>query len=173
MRYQSLIWLVGYCAQRQKISCRRFLLKSAAPRPPSHDGLEDSGRTVFLWYVDSPQRSRMIPSLFEGRYRFSFLLWCIPCFAIYSWCPFALVFCHSLHGKGFATKRVGQQVLQGLDLAPSALLCCLHDTGLEPPHIAFDVMPAYGVPFSRFVGGCTRRTLHPSVSVWVGGCSHH
>jgi len=71
--------------------------------------------------------------------------------------------------QALATKRVGQQVLQGLDLAPSALLCCLHDTGLEPPHIAFDVMPAYGMPFSCFVGGCTRRTLRPSV--WVGGCS--
>jgi len=33
MRYQSLTWLVGNCAQRQKISCQHLSLKDAAPRP--------------------------------------------------------------------------------------------------------------------------------------------
>jgi hypothetical protein len=56
MRYQSLIWLVGNCAQRQKISCQRFSRKSVAPRPPSHNGLEDSGRTIRFWDVDGSDR---------------------------------------------------------------------------------------------------------------------
>jgi len=60
MRYQSLIWLVGNYAQRQKISCRRFSLKSAAPRPPSHDGLEDSGRTVGFRDVDATNRDGFV-----------------------------------------------------------------------------------------------------------------
>src|SRR5258708_39958195 len=46
----------------------------------------------------------------------------------------ALVFRHSSDGQRFATKRVGQQALQGFHLVPLAFLCCLDDTRLEPTH---------------------------------------
>ena len=56
------------------------------------------------------------------------------------------LFVTRLHGKGFAAERVGQQMLQGMHLAPSSRLHCLHDTRLEPPHVAVDGVPIDGVP---------------------------
>ena len=72
------------------------------------------------------------------------LLRSIPDFSVYSRCSFALVFCHSFHGKGFAAEGVGQQMLQGFHFTPSAFLCCLYDTRLEPTHILFDFLPING-----------------------------
>jgi hypothetical protein len=80
----------------------------------------------------------MVTSLLERAYGLCLLVWDIPDVLVYPSCLFALVFRHSSHGKGFAAKRVGQQALQSVDFAPSAFLCCLDDTRLEPTHIAVD-----------------------------------
>ena len=60
----------------------------------------------------------------------------IPDNFIHAWGVFALVFRHASHGKGFAAKRMGQEPLQGFDLAPSLFLSCLDDAGLKPTHVA-------------------------------------
>ncbi len=78
----------------------------------------------------------MVASLLERLYGLCLLFWSIPHVFIYSRGVLALVFRHSSDGKGFATKRVGQQALQGFHLVPPAFLCCLDDTRLEPTHIA-------------------------------------
>src|SRR5439155_2703829 len=67
----------------------------------------------------------------------------------------ALVFRHSSHGQDPAAVRVGQQALQGFDLAPPALLCRLHDTRLEPAHDAMSFGPVNGVPVQRIMGSRT------------------
>jgi hypothetical protein len=50
---------------------------------------------------------------------------------------------------------MGQQSLQGFDLAPSAGPHCLHDTRLEPTHSARALPPVDGVPSLRSVGSRT------------------
>jgi hypothetical protein len=58
----------------------------------------------------------------------------------------ARIFCHSLDGKGFAAKRVGQEMLQGFHLVPPPFLCRLHDTNLESANDAMRFPPINGVP---------------------------
>ena len=58
----------------------------------------------------------------------------------------AIVFRHPSNRKGFAAERVGQEMLQGPYLAPSARLHCLHNTRLEPPHRTVYGIPVDGVP---------------------------
>ena len=60
----------------------------------------------------------------------------VPDHTVYPWGLAAVVVRHSFHGKRFAAERVGQQMLQGMHLAPSSGLHCLHDTRLEPPHLS-------------------------------------
>lgn len=55
----------------------------------------------------------MVSPLPEVAYGVSFLLRSVPSDLVHSWCPLALIFCHSLHCKGFAAKRVGEEALQG------------------------------------------------------------
>jgi hypothetical protein len=81
----------------------------------------------------------------------------LPDFSIYAGCPFARVFCHSSHGKGFAAKRVGEQALQSFHLAPFARLSCLRDTNLEPTNISLGPTPVDLVPVLWPVGGRTNR----------------
>ena len=50
-------------------------------------------------------------------------------------------------------------VLQGLHLTPSAFLCCLDDTRLEPTHIAVSCRPVHLVPFHLTVGGRTSKRV--------------
>jgi hypothetical protein len=70
-----------------------------------------------------------------------------------------LILCHPSYGKGFAAERVGQQMLQGFHLTPSACLYCLHDTDLEPTHVVGDSSPVKGVPIHRAAGSRTRTTF--------------
>ena len=46
----------------------------------------------------------------------------------------------------FGGKRVGEQALKGLHLSPSAPLCRLHATRLEPTHNRMGVVPVDGMP---------------------------
>jgi hypothetical protein len=78
----------------------------------------------------------MISSLLERLYSVCLLFWRIPDLSVDSRRIFALVFRHSSYGKNFPAERVGEQMLQGFHFAPSAFLCCLDDTRLEPTHIA-------------------------------------
>jgi hypothetical protein len=68
----------------------------------------------------------MIPSLSERGYGRCSLLRSVPDHLIYSWGSTTCVFRHSSHGERLAAVRVGQQTLQGFDLAPSAdpLVAC-------------------------------------------------
>ena len=67
---------------------------------------------------------------------------------------FASVFRHSSDGKGFAAKRVGQQPLQGSHLVVPAVLCCLHNTRLQPPYMTLSRGPIDAMP--RHARRCTR-----------------
>ena len=84
----------------------------------------------------------------------------------------ALILRHSLDGNGLAAERVGQQVLQGFDLAPSAFLRCLHDTGLEPTHVAVGGRPVDGVPAFLGVGGRTSSRMVSGVTRLRRVCRH-
>ena len=83
------------------------------------------------------------------------LLWSVPDHPIHSWGVFALVFCDSSDGKGFAAERVSQQTLQGFHLVPFAFLSCLDDSSLQPTHIAMNFLPIDGVPVHYAVEGRT------------------
>src|SRR6266849_9391753 len=99
----------------------------------------------------------MISSLVEPAKGCHLLLWRLPGCPIDARCSFARVFCHSPDGKSFATKRAGEQALQGFHLAPFARLSCLRDTDLEPTNIAFGPTPVDLVPVQWHVGGRTNR----------------
>src|SRR6266498_1313584 len=71
--------------------------------------------------------------------------------------PFALVFRHPFHRHDLGSKRVGQQTLKGSHLSPSASLCRLHDTRLEPTHNRVGLLPVDGVPVHFVVGDRTSR----------------
>ena len=64
----------------------------------------------------------MISSLLERLNGYCFLLRRLPDGSIDAGGSFASIFRHSSDGKGFATVRVGQQMLQGFHLPPLALL---------------------------------------------------
>src|SRR5215469_1096488 len=98
----------------------------------------------------------MISSLFERGYGRCFLLRSVPDYLVYSWGSSTIVSCHSSHGKSFAAVRVGQQTGPRFHLAPPAFLRCLHDTRLEPTHVAVNGLPINVVPsLHDVVGSCT------------------
>src|SRR5258708_13132668 len=66
---------------------------------------------------------------------------CVPGNSVHPRSATSSIFRHSPDGKKLAAERVGEQMLQGSHLVPSALLRCLYDTRLEPTHIRF-----YGPP---------------------------
>src|SRR5450755_667165 len=95
--------------------------------------------------VPLPQRVHRVQLFLRG----------VPENPVHSWGVLALIFRHSSHGKSFATKRVGEQTLEGFHLVPFALLCCLDDALLKPTHILIDCLPVDGVPVCHSVEGCT------------------
>src|SRR5260370_9130352 len=95
----------------------------------------------------------MIPSLPERGYGCCFLLRSIPDSSVPSWGSATFVFRHSSHSKSLAAVRVGQQTLQGFNLAPSAFFRCLHNTRLEPTHVAVNGLPVNVIPSSHDVVG--------------------
>src|SRR5271168_1388403 len=78
-----------------------------------------------------------------------------PAYAVHSRRSPALISRHPFHGQGFAGKRAGQQPLQGLHLAPAAFPCCLYDTRLQPPDLAFTFGPVHLIPLRRLARGRT------------------
>jgi hypothetical protein len=70
----------------------------------------------------------------------------LPGFPIHAGGSFARVFCHTPDGKGFATKRAGEQALQGFHLVPFARLSCLRDTDLQPTNSPCSPTPVNLVP---------------------------
>jgi len=79
-----------------------------------------------------------------------FLLWRVPNFLVHTGGFLASVFRHSSNGKNLAAVGVGQQVLQGSHVAPSALLRGLRDTHLESANLTVDGLPVDGIPLRRF-----------------------
>jgi hypothetical protein len=80
-----------------------------------------------------------------------------PGFPIHAGCSFARVFCHSPDGKGFATKRAGEQAGPRLHLVPFARLSCLRETDLQPTNSPFSPTPVNLVPVEWPAGGRTNR----------------
>ena len=83
------------------------------------------------------------------------LVWSIPDNHVYPWSMFALVFRHSSYSKCFAAKRVSQEPLQGLPLAPSLFLSRLDDACLKPTHVVIGGLPVNGMPVAHYVERCT------------------
>src|SRR5262245_27972836 len=98
-----------------------------------------------------------LPQFLQGA---GFLRWGVPENAVHPWGLPAIVFRHPSDSKSFAAERVGQEMLQGSYLAPSARLHCLHNTRLEPPHRAVYGIPIDGMPCDRCVGKCTSPCGH-------------
>ena len=117
-------------------------------------------RAITLRHVDAPERASAIASLPQFSDGACFLLRGIPHTTVNPRGLPAIVVRHPLHGKGFAAERVGQEVLQGTDLAPSSRLHCLHNTRLEPPHRPMDGIPVNGVPSPRARGERTSQCCH-------------
>ena len=115
---------------------------------------------IGLGDVGSARRLSPIAALAQGENTLRFLKGRVPQNPIHTWSPFASVFCHSSNGQSFAAKRVGQQMLQGFDLAPSAFLYRLHNTRLEPSDVAVGLVPVNLVPVHRSVGGRTGECCH-------------
>src|SRR6267142_2191876 len=119
-----------------------------------------ASRAIRFGNVNTPQRQGAIAMLPEGLNSARFLGRGVPHEAIDTWGPTAVVGRHSFDGKGFAAERVGQQMLQGVHLAPSFGLHRLHHTCLEPPHLPVDGVPIDGLPCHRAVGECTSQCRH-------------
>src|SRR5262245_45320670 len=117
-------------------------------------------RAILLRNGDAPEREGAIAALPECPDRACVLLRGIPNYAVHPRGLPAIVGRHPLHGKGFATERVGQEMLQSLDLAPASCLHCLHHTCLEPPHRPMDGIPINGVPSPRASGERTSQWCH-------------
>src|SRR5438445_3573926 len=100
--------------------------------------------------VNTSKRLGLIAPTLEFMYGLCLLFWCVPNFLVHARGFLAIVFRHSSNGENLAAVRVGQQVLQGLHLAPSAFLCCLRDTHLESANVAVNGLPVDGVPLRRF-----------------------
>jgi hypothetical protein len=129
--------------------------------------------SVGFWDIHPSQRESFIASLLHLVYGHFFAFRVLPSDLIDPRSVLALVFCHSSDSKGFAAQRVGQQVLQGLDLVPLTGLRCLNDTCLQPTHMLMDLLPWDGMPVCEDVGDSTsrrfRRHLHRPLYRFVKG----
>src|SRR2546425_664801 len=133
---------------------------------------EGTPLAVTLRNEHSTQRSGAVPPLSQVEHCLHLLLRSVPDVAVHPWGVLPLIFRHALDGNGLAAERVGQQVLQGFDLAPSAFLRCLHDTGLEPTHVLVGGRPGDGVPAFLVVGGCTSSRMVSGVPPLRRVCRH-
>lgn len=68
-----------------------------------------------------------------------------------------MIFRHPFDRSNLRGKRVGEQTLEGTNCAPSARLCCLHDTRLEPTHHGVSCVPVDSMPVYLMVGDRTSR----------------
>jgi hypothetical protein len=82
----------------------------------------------------------------------------LPQDAVYARGLFPLIRGHSFHSQELGVERVGEQVLQGTNLVPPALLHSLCDTQLQPSDFASGVFPIDTRPFLRVASGCTSRS---------------
>ena len=83
-------------------------------RPVMHRGDRQGALAVcaiILRNVDAPERERAIAALSQFSDGACFLLRGVPKLPVYPRGLPAIVVCHPLHGKGFAAKRVGQEML--------------------------------------------------------------
>src|SRR5271165_4226002 len=118
--------------------------------------------------IHAPQRFWLVASLPQGVYGGYFLARRRPGYPVDAGSCLATICRHPFDGNGLAAERVSQQALQGFDLVPPAVLCCLHDTRLEAAHSTFGLAPVDMVPVVSSVGGCTRAT-----SGALFGCTGH
>ena len=133
------------CLQVQRLHGAVFH-RGDAERPLFSVGFRD---------IDTAQRQRSVSSTLQRSDGLEFGRQSCPAYAVHSRRALALTFRHPFHGQGFAGERVGQQPLQGLHLAPAAFACCLYDTRLQPPDLAFTLGPVDLFPMRRFARGRT------------------
>jgi len=88
-----------------------------------------------------------------------FLAWGVPSDLVHSRCVLPLIFCHSFDGNCLPAKRMGEQMLQRFHFAPSALLRCLDNTGLQPTHVRVGRSPVDGLPVHLLMGNRTSSLL--------------
>src|SRR5499427_3809084 len=115
---------------------------------------------VVLRNVDAPERAGAIASLAQCPNSACFLVRGVPNLPIDLGGLLAIVGRHPLYSERFAAERVGQEMLQGTNLAPSSRLHCLHNTRLEPPHCPMDGIPINGVPGHQVSGERTSQCCH-------------
>jgi hypothetical protein len=82
-----------------------------------------------------------------------------------------LVLRHPSHGKSFAAKRVGEQMLEGFHLPTSTFLLCLHDAHLQTTHSPLSPIPVNLVPV-WVVGGRTSSRFQCGYRRAVRCCRH-
>ena len=127
-------------------------------RPVAHR--RDSQRAQFavcLRDEHPPQRPGLIASPIERQHTSGTFPRRIPDFSVNTGCLLSLVFSHPFYGDSFAAERVGQQPLQGFDLAPTAFPNCLRNTHLQPSCSVVRLGPVDAVPIDLTTGG---RTSH-------------
>lgn len=119
--------------------------------------------------VHSSERAWVISASFQIVYGVPLLRGVIPDYSVNPGRVLALVFRHSSDSKDFATKRAGQQVLQGLYLVPLTGLHCLHDPCLKPTHSLIDLLPINGMPVLEVVGSSTSRRFRCHLQHFLSG----
>src|SRR2546425_1356980 len=123
-------------------------------------------------FGESPTAYRLgvIPTLAQWVYGGGLLFRRVPQDAVYTGGPCALVFRHPFDRQDCGRKRVGEQTLESLHCPPSASLCRLHETCLEPTHQGVGVVPVDGVPGHFPVGdrtGLSGRHLLGLLPRWI------
>jgi site-specific DNA recombinase len=107
---------------------------------------EGTAPAVRLRDVHPPQGTRLVAASPERVNRVRLLRRRVPDLSAHAGGVLTVALGDSLHGKGLAAARVGQQTLQGSHLVPSAFPRRLHDTGLEPTHRRGGRGPVDAVP---------------------------
>jgi len=116
-------------------------------------------RAIVLRNVDAPERERAIASLSQCSDGACFLLRGIPHLTIYPRGLPAVVGRHPLHGKGFATERVGQEMRIG------------KINGIFAP-VSLGAPPGTPPPERSIASGSRYLRLQVDSLTWSGTTSH-
>jgi hypothetical protein len=141
---------------------------------PHRGDPEWTALAVAFGNVHPAERLRLITVPSQRAESLRFRLRCVPDLSVHTRSFRTRITDNAQDGQSPASKRVGEQVNQGLDFIPPALPDSLHDTRLEPTNRAIDFRPVDDAPVDRAVRGrtskrCRRRHIcfAPLVS-WPG-----
>jgi len=115
---------------------------------------------VLLRYFHTTQGHRLIATAFECVNSFDFCRIGWPSYMVNSCGVFTLISSNPNYGKIATVERVGQQPLQGFDLAVSAFPLSLYNTCLQLPNILLSLVSVNAFPtFGIREDHIFRRTL--------------